>query len=293
MKLILKENSFNRLVETLQNSYLGNIIDIVNEWLDNKNFNLQQKLGEPIGKGSSRVVYQIDDDLCIKVAFNEKGITQNKQEYETYMKFRNYDIFTKIYYKDDDFRWLVSERALELQDPDLIKVFGFGENTYAEYEDDNENSHFIDYSEYIEPNKIDGKHIFETFTQWCYDYKNGIIDNKIKEEERKINAMKSEVQKMKDEGDEWAFIVEMGHKKMIDESEKTIEKLNNEIIFYLDKIKNNEFLKEYYDFIMNTDILIGDIYYSNLGLVQRNGEPCVVLLDYGITQELYNKHYKK
>lgn len=40
----------------------------------------KEKLGFPIGSGSSRVCFQLDDDRILKLARNEKGIAQNEVE---------------------------------------------------------------------------------------------------------------------------------------------------------------------------------------------------------------------
>lgn len=39
-------------------------------------------LGNPIGNGSSRMVFQISDERVLKVAKNAKGIAQNEAEGE-------------------------------------------------------------------------------------------------------------------------------------------------------------------------------------------------------------------
>ena len=40
----------------------------------------REMLGEPIGNGSSRIVFQIDDETVLKLAKNNAGIAQNMEE---------------------------------------------------------------------------------------------------------------------------------------------------------------------------------------------------------------------
>ena len=42
----------------------------------------RQMLGFPIGNGSSRITFQIDDEKVLKLAKNEKGIAQNETEWD-------------------------------------------------------------------------------------------------------------------------------------------------------------------------------------------------------------------
>ena len=44
-----------------------------------------QHLGKHIGKGSSRVTFQIDDENVLKLAFNQKGVAQNIEEERAYL----------------------------------------------------------------------------------------------------------------------------------------------------------------------------------------------------------------
>lgn len=41
----------------------------------------KQMLGQPIGNGSSRIVFQISDERVLKVAKNQKGIAQNEAKW--------------------------------------------------------------------------------------------------------------------------------------------------------------------------------------------------------------------
>lgn len=65
---------------------------------------------ERIGKGSSRIVYRYNDTQVIKVALDEKGVSQNQEEY------KNYDILLSFLPQIDvnesdleGFKFLISE----------------------------------------------------------------------------------------------------------------------------------------------------------------------------------------
>ena len=54
-------------------------------------------LGKPVGRGSSRVVFQYNDDIVIKLALNGKGIAQNEAEYDKLCDY-SLDVFPKVYH---------------------------------------------------------------------------------------------------------------------------------------------------------------------------------------------------
>ncbi|WP_294351762.1 hypothetical protein [uncultured Clostridium sp.] len=66
-----------------------------------------------IGEGSSRIVYDLGNRYVLKVAKNSAGIAQNKSEY----KISSYDetnLFAKIVLVDDDFKFVIMEKATKL-----------------------------------------------------------------------------------------------------------------------------------------------------------------------------------
>ena len=112
----------------------------------------KQFLGNPIGRGSSRVVFQYDDNIVIKLALNSKGIGQNEVEYD---KFSDYstDVFPKIYNElsdEETFKFITTEYVLPAKDKDFEQCLGvdfryycnvictwriwqYGRNTYIPY----------------------------------------------------------------------------------------------------------------------------------------------------------------
>lgn len=83
-----------------------------------------KELGENVGEGSSRAVFQIDDVQVLKLALNEKGIAQNRVEAST--KEMKSPLFPYILYVDDNNKWLVTEYVLPAEGKDFEHCLGFG-----------------------------------------------------------------------------------------------------------------------------------------------------------------------
>lgn len=71
-------------------------------------------LGEPIGRGSSRAVFQINDRLVLKVAMSQRGIAQNRAEFSN--DDTKYKILPSIHGHDSEFVWIVSDYVVPLAD---------------------------------------------------------------------------------------------------------------------------------------------------------------------------------
>lgn len=95
----------------------------------------------------------------------------------------------------------------------------------------------------------------------------------------------------------WMNIVGMSLNDMMDcvrfvEGQKSSYSKN--IPPMLDEAYENEFTSRILDLIANYDIPSGDFgKYSTYGVVNRKGEDDIVIIDYGLTTDVMNKHYKK
>ena len=69
----------------------------------------QKHLGPTFGKGSSRVIFELDDNNVLKLAFNEKGKAQNENESDI---SDHVSIFTHVYKEAPDYEWIVSENVI-------------------------------------------------------------------------------------------------------------------------------------------------------------------------------------
>lgn len=87
-----------------------------------------QMLGKPIGRGSSRIVFQIDDEKVLKLAFNRKGIAQNEAESDWGMQ--QYGVVPILYEVDDDYMYIITEFVLQAKKEDFLQVLGI---TFEEF----------------------------------------------------------------------------------------------------------------------------------------------------------------
>lgn len=89
----------------------------------------KQMLGPTFGSGSSRVIFEIDDDRVLKLAKNKKGVAQNEFELET---SRYSDAVVKVIDCDDDCTWLVEENCIPAKEQDFERIIGFPFETYCD-----------------------------------------------------------------------------------------------------------------------------------------------------------------
>lgn len=173
-----------------------------------------QHLGRHIGKGSSRITFQMDDEKVLKLAWNKKGVAQNEEEERAFGD----DIFPKIYENDRYSNWLVSEFVLPAKAKDYSHCFGL---TFDE---------------------------FVSFLHASGSYRFG---------RRYWDEMEEE---------EWLHLLE-----------------------------TNEDLAAFDDYIGNYGpVVIGDMCrMCNYGLTTRNGQPHIVLLDSGFTEDVWNNYYRR
>ena len=83
-------------------------------------------LGEPISKGSARAVFQIDDTRVLKLAYNMRGVAQNKAEVMVYQQAPDKK-YMPIVYNDSDLEnyfYVISEYVLPAEEEDFKKVVG-------------------------------------------------------------------------------------------------------------------------------------------------------------------------
>lgn len=94
----------------------------------------RQHLGMPIGNGSSRMVFQIDDNWCLKLAKNQKGLAQNEEEGKVLNDYylNGLDIFPDVSDVSDDENWtfLVSQYVLPATKKDFEHYLGY---TFEEF----------------------------------------------------------------------------------------------------------------------------------------------------------------
>ena len=118
---IVSENQIKQINEAMNDTFsyeeLGNI-----RALSKRVAYCKQHLGNPIGNGSSRMVFQIDDEKVLKLAKNQKGIAQNNVEAD--WGAQNYGVLPNLYKVADDDSYLVTEYVLPAKPQDFQVCLG-------------------------------------------------------------------------------------------------------------------------------------------------------------------------
>jgi hypothetical protein len=86
-------------------------------------------LGEPIGEGSSRIVFVLSSGKALKLARiidgnSQKGQAQNEMEVDTYTNPKLKPIVAKIYDYHPEFFWIISELTKPLKYDQVNAMFG-------------------------------------------------------------------------------------------------------------------------------------------------------------------------
>lgn len=173
-----------------------------------------------ISSGSSRIVYKIDDEKVLKLAKNNKGLSQNELEAE-YSQYDDLsDILARTFDSADDNTWVEMELARKVTPATFKQVTGFDWEDFK---------------------KIMDKQYY------------------------RANPQKDRFG--------WA-----DRKVLPDEIEQ--------------KMWEDEFVYPMLNLMANYDIPVGDLLRtSSYGLVKRNGNDAIVLIDYGLNQENYDSYY--
>lgn len=89
----------------------------------------KQMLGPTFGSGSSRVIFEIDDNKVLKLAKNQKGLAQNEFEDDT---SRYSSVVVKVFDCADDYSWLVEENCIPAKEKDFEQIIGIPFETYCD-----------------------------------------------------------------------------------------------------------------------------------------------------------------
>jgi hypothetical protein len=78
---------------------------------------------EKLGGGSSRIVYKLNDELIIKIAYNEKGIAQNLVEAQPEMQK---ECVNNVLIADAEGKWTIIPFTEKITEEDFKKYIGIG-----------------------------------------------------------------------------------------------------------------------------------------------------------------------
>lgn len=176
---------------------------------------------QKLKQGSARIVYSVDDEKVLKLAWNKKGIAQNESEIDFSKEVNLEGVLARITNYAEDFSWIEMELALKPKKSDFKRVIGFS---------------FEDYSAALFNHAIDAGSI-----------KNGM---------HKMNK----------------------------------EPISSEVV---ENMWEEEFMQDMFDIIGTYGIPVGDLLrISSYGIVKRDGKEFMVLVDYGLTEDVLNDFYR-
>lgn len=128
IKIIIEE--INKLKEAAMDNFSVKVLSGMRTFKEKIAY-CKEMLGNPIGNGSSRTVFQISDEKVLKLAKNAKGIAQNKTEAEPGK--RHYNVFPKIFYVDDNYSFIISEYVLPCKKEDFQHVLGISFDEFIDF----------------------------------------------------------------------------------------------------------------------------------------------------------------
>lgn len=141
MKLNITENQYKKLFEARLDGFRVDYLTSCGSFDERVKY-CKKMLGFPIGNGSSRMVFQLDDETCLKLAKNKKGVAQNLEEMSIESDgFISY--IPKVYNGSDTENglWVITQYVLPAKAADFKKVLGidfkevakFAENTDSRF----------------------------------------------------------------------------------------------------------------------------------------------------------------
>lgn len=178
----------------------------------------KQYLGNHIGNGSSRICFQLNDNMILKLAKNTKGLYQNEKEGQFDYYRDTFDIFPQVYYDLSDqehYTYIVSEYVLPVKEKDFKVCLGMSSDE------------------------------FYGFLKSCASYYDRNYISSFSDEE------------------------------------------------FQEMLENNEELDKWYAYMCDYQMKPYDLRNANFGMVLRDGQPTIVMLDSGLDEYIYKKFYKR
>lgn len=249
--IIITESQAKKLVEAAKSDFSLEELDTLD--MNGKYEYCVDKLGNPFANGSSRTCFTISDEKVLKLAHNEKGIAQNKIEYNVYKKAYSF-LLPRIYDVSNGFSWIVCEHVLPCSYEDFEKLFGkpFRDRWRQNSSDQkywNGNDKTVGFEKYFTniknpSEKYEGIDILSVL--WYIDDVYGMGDD-----------------------ENYDYRDSMMYEKIVNENSwfSEIKRLCEE--FHLTDLTQME----------------------NYGLVKRDGKMSIVILDYGLDYETYVDYY--
>ena len=177
-----------------------------------------------VGAGTSRIVFEIDNEKVLKLAKNSKGIAQNEEEIKLGRDMYAGNCFAKIYDFDENGLFVEMEKAVPAKEKDFERLTGYPFDMYCDF-----------------LNRCAKNYLPLNISKNIY-----------------INRIYNDA-----------------YQSCIDDCES--------------------FICEVMDYMMNYQLTTwGDLKrISSYGIVNRNGNEELVIIDFGLTEDVYNNFYYK
>lgn len=213
----------------------------------------KEMLGNVVNCGSSRLIFTLDDNTVLKLVGGEveAGIDQNKTEYRLYEKCDS-PLLPRIYYHDKHYSFLVCESVLPAQTEDFEKILGI---PWYHYHSQNTEQQLLNMDN---PQKGDREVGYNKY-----------FDNIKEPYEKSENSLDDILLYIED-----IYVMEEG------EIDPQMEEIIAETPWLQAMV---ELVSEYGVEDFNR--------IDNFGIVNRDGNPMIVLLDSGLDEAVYNTHY--
>ena len=212
-------------------------------------------LGYPSSMGSSRAVYTLSDSLVLKLAYGNKyraGIEQNRVEFEVYNQVDS-PLVPKIFYHDKNFTYLVCENVVPAEAEDFEQYLGMPYYDYYK-------QHTKRCDDFESPNKGDLTIGFDRYFPNLKKY------NQYNDEEFSVREI--------------IWYLEDNYSNGGGFFNNKIEKI----------ILSKPWLRQLKELMQKTNM--SDLsQIGNFGIVNRDGNPMIVVLDSGFNMDVYLKHY--
>ena len=133
MKLKITESQYRKIFEAKLEGFRLDYLTSCRSFNERVKY-CKKMLGPPIGNGSSRIVFQLDDETCLKLAKNNKGVAQNLEEIRI-ERDRFISYIPKIYNGSDaeNGLWVITQYVLPAKPIDFEKVLGISFKEVAEF----------------------------------------------------------------------------------------------------------------------------------------------------------------
>lgn len=94
----------------------------------------REHLGNPLGSGSARMVFNIDGTKVLKLAKNQKGIAQNNVEADYYSDTYFSDVLANVIdFDEDNYYWVEMEIAQKVKKSDFKRLYNVSFDDLCDY----------------------------------------------------------------------------------------------------------------------------------------------------------------